>query len=159
MIPVDIDRDRDPHLSLLFGTALLPAAHIEEIALTTLPWEFLVADSHVFRQGFVGAVQVLLYHQILQNGKDHHRAAHKDGNLDPAPQFDPLLRVRLVRVGGHDFLLVRQTRSDLRDGLGFHLRLGSKARNRSDRSGAAAHVQSIGSGPSDQTASESTSDE
>lgn len=107
---------------------------MEEIALTALPGEFLLTDSHVFRKGTLGTVVVLLNDKILEDTKDDAGSTEKDGNLDPGPQFGPFFGMRFVGVGCHDFFLVGNTGADLGNGLLFHLLFSTQPRNGNDRS-------------------------
>ena len=118
------------HLSL----ALVPAGLVEKIAVSTLPWELLVADAHVLWQSTLLSVVVLFEKKILGRGEDDDWSANEDGDLDPVPQFCPFFGVRLVWVFRHDFLLVGNSGTDLGDGFRLHLRFGSQTRNGADRS-------------------------
>jgi hypothetical protein len=112
--------------SFLLGTALRPAVAVQEVTVTALPGEFLAADLHVLREGSVGTVVVLLDEHVLADPEDHDGAANEDGDLDPRPEFLPLLGVGLVGLGRHQFLLVGDPRPDLVDGLALHLGFGSQ---------------------------------
>jgi hypothetical protein len=120
----------------LCRTALLPALQVEEIALGTFPREFLLADTHVLGQGTFGAVVVFLKDKILAHTKDDAGTTDEERNLDPGPQFAPFLRMRLVGVAGHDFLLVGNAGTELGHSLGLHLCFGTQSRNGLDRAAA-----------------------
>ena len=92
-MPAAVVLQEDEDRLCLGSTALLPAIQVEKIALTTLPREFLVADTHILWKRSMRAVQVLLKDQILAKGKDDDWSTDKDRDLDPSPEFSPFFRM------------------------------------------------------------------
>ena len=108
------------------GAAFLPTMEVEQVALIAFPWEFLAADTHVFRKGSFGTVLMFYHNLILQNHEEAKGAANVNRDLDPVPHFVPFFLERFVGIGFCQFLLVRKAGPDLCDGFSLHLFLSAQ---------------------------------
>ena len=114
---------------VLFGFALLPALHVQEIAIITFgPGEFLATDGHVFRKFSLDTVRVLVIdNKTVDVGKGTDRDGDEEGQLDPTSHFVDIFFDAMFSL--HQFLLVSNAGTNLLEGFGLHFSFSTEFGN------------------------------